>query len=265
MKTNKAIAVVLVAAQVVDASYITASAASAQAFKTATLLKTLNVNSLITGEVGVGKKSLASYILPDAPILDVSNHEELLSAVESSSSIIIANLENSPNIKKIFEILFQRGIKVVATAKSSYSNESADKFFSVRFDIPPLRERPQDVEELVEKFTKEASKLFCSKDMLKFKNFKPDLTQNSNSLRRQVMIRSLLQNINESELMEILYNYLEDRIGSHNDYKNFLHIYEVPLIKAGFDKYKSQLQLADRLGLNRNTLRKKIADNGKYL
>ncbi|MDX9756088.1 MAG: Fis family transcriptional regulator, partial [Sulfurimonas sp.] len=48
-----------------DASYITASAASAQAFKTATLLKTLNVNSLITGELGVGKKSLACYILPD--------------------------------------------------------------------------------------------------------------------------------------------------------------------------------------------------------
>jgi transcriptional regulator with PAS, ATPase and Fis domain len=197
--------------------------------------------------------------------LDSSNHEELLNAFESFDSIIIANLENSPNIKKVLEILSELNIRVVATSKSSYNNELADKFFSIRFDIPPLRERPEDVEALIEKFTKEASRLFSSKDMLKFKNFKPDLTQNSNSLRRQVMIHSLLQDINESELMQILYNYLSDKLGSQSDYKNFLHLYEVPLIKAGFDKYKSQLQLADRLGLNRNTLRKKISDNSKYL
>ena len=65
--------------------------------------------------------------------------------------------------------------------------------------------------------------------------------------------------------MEIIYNYLVDRLGSQSDYKNFLHLYEAPLIKAGFDKFKSQLQLSDRLGLNRNTLRKKIAENDKYL
>jgi transcriptional regulator of aromatic amino acid metabolism len=259
------IVVVQVAALVVDASYITASAASAQAFKTATLLKTLNVNSLITGELGVGKKSLACYILPDAPIFDASNHDELLSTLESVNKVIITNLENSPNIKKIFEIVQDNSIRVVATAKSSYSNEFADKLFSVKFDIPPLRERPEDVEELIQQFIKEASLLFCSKGVFKFRNFKPDLTQNSNSLRRQVMIHFLLQDINENELMEIIYNYLVDRLGSQSDYKNFLHLYEAPLIKAGFDKFKSQLQLSDRLGLNRNTLRKKIAENDKYL
>lgn len=248
-----------------DASYITASAASAQAFKTATLLKTLNVNSLITGEVGVGKKSLACYILPDASVFDASNHDELLSTLESVNKVIITNLENSPNIKKILEIAQDNSIRVVATAKSSYSNELADKLFSVKFDIPPLRERPEDVDELIQQFIKEASLLFCSKGMFKLRNFKPDLTKNSNSLRRQVMIHFLLQDINENELMEIFYNYLVDRLGSQSDYKNFLHLYEAPLIKAGFDKFKSQLQLSDRLGLNRNTLRKKIAENDKYL
>jgi DNA-binding NtrC family response regulator len=259
------IVVVQVAALVVDASYITASAASAQAFKTATLLKTLNVNSLITGEVGVGKKSLACYILPDASVFDASNHDELLSTLESVNKVIITNLENSPNIKKILEIAQDNSIRVVATAKSSYSNELADKLFSVKFDIPPLRERPEDVDELIQQFIKEASLLFCSKGMFKLRNFKPDLTKNSNSLRRQVMIHFLLQDINENELMEIFYNYLVDRLGSQSDYKNFLHLYEAPLIKAGFDKFKSQLQLSDRLGLNRNTLRKKIAENDKYL
>lgn len=248
-----------------DANYITASASSAQAFKTATLLKTLNVSSLITGEAGVGKKSLARYILPDAPILDASDYDELLSALESTAKIIITNLEKSPNIKKTIEILSTKNIRVIATASSSYYNENADKFFSIKFEIPPLHKRPEDVEELIKRFIKEASLLFCSTEKFRYKDFKPDLAQNANSLRRQIMIKYLLQDIKESELMDIVQNYLFDRLGSNNDYKNFLHLYEVPIIKAGLKKFKSQLQLSDKLGLNRNTLRKKISDNSKYL
>jgi len=249
----------------VDASYITASPSSAQAYKTATLLKTLSVNALITGEIGVGKKSLAQYILPDAPLLDASNFDELISTLDSSSYIIITNLENLPNIKKTFELIKSKNIRVIATAKSSYNNEYIDDFFSVKFDIPPLEQRKEDINLLVKKFTKEASLLFCTNDEFNMKDFKPDLSKNSNSLRRQVMISYLLQDIKDNELMDIMQNYLLDKLGSNNDYKNFLHLYEVPLIKAGLDRFKSQLQLSDKLGLNRNTLRKKIAENEEYL
>ena len=250
---------------VVDTSYITASASSAEAFKTATLLKTLSVNSLITGEAGVGKKSLAHYILPDAPILDASNLDELLTTLESVTEIIITNLENSPNIKKVLDIVTLNNIRVIATAKSSYYNEVVDSVFSIKFDIPPLSQRLEDVQLLVQKFTKEASLLFSTNEEFNMKNFIPDLSQNSNSLRRQVMISYLLQDINDIELMDIMQNFLVDRLGSNSDYKNFLHLYEAPLIKAGLQRFKSQLQLADKLGLNRNTLRKKIADNKEYL
>jgi len=249
----------------VDTSYITASASSAEAFKTATLLKTLSVNSLITGEAGVGKKSLAHYILPDAPILDASNLDELLTTLESVTEIIITNLENSPNIKKVLDIVTLNNIRVIATAKSSYYNEVVDSVFSIKFDIPPLSQRLEDVQLLVQKFTKEASLLFSTNEEFNMKNFIPDLSQNSNSLRRQVMISYLLQDINDIELMDIMQNFLVDRLGSNSDYKNFLHLYEAPLIKAGLQRFKSQLQLADKLGLNRNTLRKKIADNSEYL
>lgn len=248
-----------------DANYITASASSAQAFKTATLLKTLSVNALITGEVGVGKKSLARYILPNAPMLDASNYDELLVTLESANSVIITNLENLPNTKKVLDIISANNIMVIATAKSSYYNEVADKIFSIKLDIPSLQERPEDVKQLVEKFAKEASLLFGPKDEFSLKNFKPDLSQNSNSLRKQVMINYLLQNVSENELIEIIENYLVEKLGSNNDYKNFLHLYEVPLVRAGLKRFKSQLQLSDKLGLNRNTLRKKIADNSKYL
>ncbi len=260
------VVVAQVVAAVVDATnFITASDASKEAFKTATLLKTLNVNSLIMGEVGVGKKSLAQYILPDASILDASDLDELLIALESSANIIIANLEKSPNIKRVVDAVNVNDVRVVATAKSSFYNESIDELFSIKFDIPPLSHRPEDVELLVNEFIKEASSIFATDAQFNFENFKPDLSSNSNSLRRQVMVNYLLQDINDIELMDIIENYLFNKLGSNNDYRNFLYLYEVPLIKAGLTKFKSQLQLSDKLGLNRNTLRKKISDNKQYL
>ena len=246
-------------------NFITASDASKEAFKTATLLKTLNVNSLITGELGVGKKSIAKYILPDVPLIDASDFEELLIALVNSNAIIISNLEKSPNIKRIADTVKENNVRVIATAKSSYTNEFVDDMFSIKFDIPPLSQRLEDVDLLVEKFVKEAGQLFGNNSKFNIENFKPDLNENSNSLKRQVMVTYLLQDIKDTELMDIIENYLSDKLGSNSDYRYFLYLYEAPLIKAGLNKFKSQLQLADKLGLNRNTLRKKIADNKQFL
>ena len=259
-------AVVQAAAVAVDVTnFITASDASSQAFKTATLLKTLNINSLITGESGVGKKTLAKYILPDAHIVDASNYDELLSSVESCKEIIITNLEKSPNIKKTFEAIASNSLRVIATASQNYKNELIDEYFSLIFTVPPLSERVEDVQFLIEKFIGDAQVLFDSHEAFDFSEVTPDLSKNAHSLKRQVMIHYLLSDIHDIELMQIIESYLSKKLGSNNDYKNFLYLYEVPLIKAGLTKFKSQLQLADRLGLNRNTLRKKIADNKEYL
>ena len=46
-------------------SYIAKSRASLEALKSADLLKSLSLNVLITGEIGVGKRSLAKYIYED--------------------------------------------------------------------------------------------------------------------------------------------------------------------------------------------------------
>ena len=260
------VVVELVAAVAVDVTnFVTASDASKEAFKTATLLKTLSVNSLITGEVGVGKKSLAKYILPDAPILDASDFDELLIALESSNEIIISNLETSPNLKRIVDRIDQNSVRVVATAKTKFENELVNELFSIKFDIPPLSERKEDVDLLVNEFIQQSSILFGSDSKFNIENFIPDLSNNSKSLKRQVMANYLLQDISDIELMGIIENYLGDKLGSNSDYRNFLYLYEVPLIKSGLSKFKSQLQLADKLGLNRNTLRKKISDNKQYL
>lgn len=253
-------------AQAVDVtSFVTASEASYQAKKTAILLKTLNVNALIMGEVGVGKKSLASFILPDAPILDASSFDELLTSLESCDEIIITNIDNSPNIKRLIDTINQNDIRVIATSKNSFTDDFINDLFSVKFTIPPLREREEDVALLVKSFVKEAALLFGFSKDFNMENFQADLRENSKSLRKQVSITYLMQDIGDSELMSIMENYLYEKMGSNSDYRNFLYLYEVPLIRAGLAKFKSQLQLSDKLGLNRNTLRKKISENQKHL
>ncbi len=254
------------AAAAVDVTkFITACEASLQAKKTATLLKTLNVNTLITGEIGVGKKSLASFILPDAFFIDASNFDELLLALENSENIIITNLDNSPNLERLMQAIKENNVRVVATAKESFSHKMTDDLFSVKFNVPPLRERMEDVEELLKQFISDAMILFGSNNDFDVSNFKPDLSQNALSLKRQVMMNYLLQDVKDTELMDIIEQYLYDKLGSNSDYRTLLYLYEVPLIKAGLHKFKSQVQLADKLGLNRNTLRKKIAEHKKYI
>ena len=246
-------------------SFITLSSASKEAFKTATLLKTLNVNSLITGEDGVGKKSLAKYILPNATIVDASDFDESITALNSTNQIILVNLHNSPNLNIVIDTIAKNNIRVIATSKEYIENENLDELFSVKFGIPPLSKRPEDVNALIEIFSNEALQLFDGTSEFKSINFTPDLSRNSSSLRRQVMINYLLEDIQDNELMDIIEQYLSDKIGSNSDYRDYLYLYEAPLIKAGLKKFKSQLQLSDKLGLNRNTLRKKIADNKKHL
>lgn len=246
-------------------NFVTDSNASKEAFRTATLLKTLNVNSLITGESGVGKKSLAQYILPNTSVVDAARHEELLTSIESANQIIITNMHSSPNLNSLIEAIKSNNIRVIATSKNYIDSENIDELFSIKFDIPPLSQRLEDVQSLIENFLTEAVELFGESGNLDLENFTPDLSNNSHSLKRQVMVNYLLQDIKDSELMDIMENFLRDKLGSNSDYRNFLYLYEVPLIKSGLQRFKSQLKLSDKLGLNRNTLRKKIADNKQYL
>lgn len=252
-------------ATAVDATnFITASNASAEAFKTANLLKLLSVNALISGEKATGKLLLARYILPNASVIDASHYEELLLAIQSHSELIITHIEHISNLFTLHEHMVKKGIRVVATASEHYRHEKLDEIFSVRLYLPPLSERKEDVIELQKQYLSEAAELFGENNKLDMSGIEPDLSQNSASLRRQLFFYYLLSNITEVELMTIMEKFLQDKLGSNNDYRSFLHLYEAPLIRAGLKRFKSQLQLAEQLGLNRNTLRKKIAENMEY-
>jgi DNA-binding NtrC family response regulator len=249
----------------VDATnFLTASNASIEAFKTANLLKGLGVNAIILGERGTGKLTLARYILPHAPIIDANRFDELLDTLESSSEVIIHRLDGVANLKRLAETIQRTKTRVVATGGGRYSPDQLDEIFTIRLALPPLSERYEDVGVLIDAFVKEARHTLGKSEPFDLEGFKPDLSENALSLRRQVYLRYLLDGINEDDLMEITEHYLEGRLGSNNDYRMFLHLYEVPLIRAGIKRFKSQLQLSERLGLNRNTLRKKINEHSEY-
>lgn len=255
-------AVVITAVDVTN--YITASNASIEAFKTANLLKGLGVNAIILGERGTGKLTLARYILPHAPIIKGIHFDELLDALETHESIIIHRLDDIANLKRLAEAIQKNNTRVIATGGSRFSQEQLEEMFTIRLFLPSLSERLEDVEELIEAFAEEARQTFGKSDPFKKEGFSPDLSENAISLRRQVYLYYLLENINENDLMGIMEHYLMSKIGSNNDYRNLLHLFEVPLIRAGIKKFKSQLQLSEKLGLNRNTLRKKIAEHSDY-
>jgi DNA-binding NtrC family response regulator len=250
---------------VVDVTnFLTASNASVEAFKTANLLKALSVNAMIIGERGTGKLTLARYILPNAPIVNASCFDELLEAVERNSEIIIHRLDDIANLKRLVETLAKTKTRVVATGGYRYTPDQLDEIFSIRLVLPPLNQRHEDIALLINLFVEEAKNTFGRMDGFNANDLVPDVSENALSLRRQVYLHYLLNSIKENDLIEILEHFLLDKLGSNNDYRKFLHLYEVPLIRAGIKKFKSQLQLADKLGLNRNTLRKKIADHSDY-
>ena len=249
---------------VVVTNFLTASSASLEAFKTANLLKGLSVNAMIIGEHGTGKLTLARYILPHAPVVNGSNFDELLSALEKHDAIIIYRLDDIANLKRFEETLSRTKTRIIATGGFRYTPEQLEDIFTIRFVIPPLRERPEDIALLSDLFMREAEVTFGKSDFLQSKEFLPDVSENALSLRRQVYLNCLLSGISEENLMDVTESFLIQKLGSNNDYRKFLHLFEVPLIRAGIKRFKSQLQLADKLGLNRNTLRKKIAENSAY-
>ncbi len=254
-----------VAIAVVATNFLTASAASKEAYKTANLLKSLSVNALIGGEHGTGKATLARYILPESPQFDARAFDSIMAAIPSIDSIILTNIQHSQSIERIYDALKENHVRLVATTTSfTQISHLNDEMFSIRVQLPPLRERFEDVDMLQQKFIAEAKEIFGVTKDFDIHSIEADLSNNAYSLRRQITMNYLLNDINDKELMQIMESFLIDKLGSNNDYREFLHLFEVPLIQAGMKRFKSQLQLSERLGLNRNTLRKKIAENEPY-
>lgn len=226
--------------------------------KSFNLTKTLYVSSIIIGDAHTGKKSLARSLFPDAPLVSGEHQEEVELALESYDELIITDFE---------KLTKQNGLdftnkRIIATANYMGNSSLIDDIFAFIYTMPSLQERPEDVTYLKEVFIKEASDtLMLEKNMINTNSITLNLTKNTKSLKKSIYTHLLKQSMQATDIEDVLYTYLFNHLDGNDAYKEHLRLYERPLIEAGLKKFGSQLQLSSVLGINRNTLRKKIHEH----
>jgi DNA-binding NtrC family response regulator len=239
--------------------FIAVSEISKEIKNSAELLKSLDINALITGQRGVGKKSLAKYITQDSNIYSAKSlQDDITDNVISISNctVIIENIDEITNIDLFINWVENNAIKVIATSKKDDLNEKLSDLFSITIEIPPLDTRKEDIKPLANKFAREASDILGIEE--KPSKLIVNTSQNAYSLRKSIFFSYLFESIGENEIMMLLENYILDNMEGENTYRDFVYLFEAPLLRASQKKFKSQVQMAKNLGLNRITLRKKL-------
>lgn len=240
--------------------YIAQDEISREILNSAKLLQAVNVHALIIGSSGVGKKSLAKYILPDSKIFEAKNlQQDITDDIISiqDDAIIIDKIHEITNINLFLDWITNNNIRVIAISNNDILNQKLKDIFSINLEIPDLYKRELDTKALVQKFSKEAS-VTLDMEIIPSAKLISNISNNAHSLRKSIYFSYLFETIGEEEILMFLERYLSENLDGENSYKDLLYLFEVPLIKASTKKYKSQVQVAKHLGLNRITLRKKL-------
>ena len=226
--------------------------------KSFNLAKTLFVSSIIIGEAYTGKKTLARYLFPDTFLVSGEDQDAVQDALEKHDELIIVDFEKLSNPSQLnFD-----NKRIIATANYLGNASLIDDLFAFIYIMPTLKERPDDVEYLKELFVEEAcNTLMIDKDKVTMSALPLNLSMNSKSLKKSLYLDLFKLAIDKKEIEDIMYNYLYASLEGNDGYRKYLGLYERPLIQAGLDKFGSQLQLSQILGINRNTLRKKIHEH----
>ncbi len=248
-------------------NYIAISKNSKEILNSAQLLQSVKVNALISGEPGVGKKSLSKYIVPEAMIFKAKNlQQDIVDNIINlkNCSIIIDKIENITNIDMLITWINKNSIRVIATTLKSELNSKLNELFTITIELPNLKQRKEDVKALTIKFSKEAASTLNLEQIIT-SNLMINISNNADSLRKSIYFSYLFETIGEDEILMFIENYIYANMQGENSYKDFLYLLEVPILKAANRKYKSQVQMAKHLGLNRITLRKKIETHKEFL
>jgi len=218
------------------------------------LTRNLYVSSLLTGAPGTGKRSLVRRIFPQLPWADGRDLRQLEQMLEREQELIIESFEalQSP------ERLDLEGKRIIAIADTQTENDRYDRIFAFIYRMPPLQERPEDIDTLKEHYLERARELLQLQTEVEPEELLPDLKGNFRTFRASIYREALLMDLSQEELERALYHHLLKYLEGNNAYREKLGILERPLLEAGLKRYGSQLKLAEALGINRNTLRKKL-------
>jgi transcriptional regulator with PAS, ATPase and Fis domain len=240
--------------------YIAKDGISKEILNSAKLLQAVEVNALILGESGVGKKSLAKYILPNSDVYEAKDlQKDIIDdiVILQNRAIIIDKIHEITNIDVFLKWIEDNGIRIIAISNNENLNQKLKDIFSINLEIPPLNKREEDTKALVSKFSQEASSIL-DMPLISQSKLIVNISNNTHSLRKSIYFSYLFETIGEHEILMFLEKYISENLYGENSYKELSYIFEVPLLKASTKKYKSQVQVAKHLGLNRITLRKKL-------
>ncbi|WP_024790857.1 MULTISPECIES: Fis family transcriptional regulator [unclassified Lebetimonas] len=200
----------------------------------ADMSRELNLSVYIWGEKGVGKTTLAKYISPNA----------IINKINTKYPCIIENFDKNPMLYENIPIL-------IATGEKPMDKAILKKYFAFEIELKPLIDRPEDIAFFMEYFLQKAKEELKIDKKIKIQN--PDISENLNSLKKQVY-KELLKP-NREEIYKILKEYLKEK---HSTYEEEINRFEKILFSAMKEKYKSKLQISERLKINRVTLTKKM-------
>lgn len=222
-----------------------------------TLSKSLFISTILWGEPYTGKLTLVRSLFPKTNCVDGEDFQLVQKTLENNEELIIYNFDAISNIQS----LDLENKRIIAIANYTQSPSSIENRFAFIYYMPPLRERLEDVNYFLTKFTEEMKlNLDVTQNIeIDFKYI--DLSQNFHSFKTSLYKELVKKTLTKEDIELILFNYLYDEMEGKNAYREHLGLYERPLIRAGLKKFKSQLKLSEVLGLNRNTLRKKIHEH----
>lgn len=204
----------------------------------ADMCKQLKINVYIWGEKGVGKTFLAKYIAPNAVINPKT---------PTINPVILEDFDKNP-------VLEFKNNFLIATGTQPLNKEILKKYFTMDIELKPLKEHPEDIYDFIDLFKQQAKEELKISKNIHIEH--PDISENLNSLKRQIFSKFLLPE-NKQEVYKILTDYFEN-INEDFTYEEELNNFEKALFKAAKTKYKSKLQIANHLKINRVTLTKKM-------
>jgi DNA-binding NtrC family response regulator len=233
---------------------VSESDAVKQIVKGLQLIHSLYVSSLLYGPKGTGKRTLVRSLFPGIPEVDGRDPEAVKRALELENELIITSFEALSDP----ESLDFQNKRILAVADREIHPRIADEKFAFIYRMPPLKERPEDIEAYTRIFLDEAQRIFQCSGTVELRPEHLDISGNLHSLRASVYRETLLQNLDAREIESALYHLFIRTLEGNNAYRENLGILERPMLQAGLERYGSQLKLSEVLGINRNTLRKKL-------